>query len=103
MPDWASASLERKVSASENQVFTSSEEFYKWFAEVEAMYLSVSESKFLEYAEDLKGHSASLEAIIGQCDDALAQYDNLKLQQLNVRSKTQSVQAQCERLSRERE
>lgn len=99
----ASASLERKVSASENQVFTSSEEFYKWFAEVEAMYLSVSESKFLEYAEDLKGHSVSLEAIIGQCDDALAQYDNLKLQQLNVRSKTQSVQAQCERLSRERE
>ncbi|UPR01228.1 Sec34 domain-containing protein [Chloropicon primus] len=95
--------LEEKIAASETQVFSSSEEFYKWFADVETMYLSVSERKYAEYAENLKGHSASLARIVKQIDDALAQYDNLKLEQLKVRSKTQSVQAQCKRLSRERE
>ena len=93
--------LDRDVSL--EATFTNSEEFYKWFSEVETMYLSETESKFREYATSLKSHSASLSGILGQIDDALNQYDNLKLQQLKVRSKTQSVQSTCERLSRERE
>ena len=86
-----------------DETFKNSEEFYKWFSEVETVYLSETESKFREYAASLKEHSQNLAGILSQIDDALGQYDNLKLQQLSVRSKTQSVQSTCERLSRERE
>jgi hypothetical protein len=87
----------------DDATFKNSEEFYKWFSGVEAVYLSETESKFREYATSLKEHSQNLAGILSQIDDALRQYDNLKLQQLSVRSKTQSVQSTCERLSRERE
>ncbi len=87
----------------EGQTFTNSEEFYKWFSEVESLYLRETESKFTEYASCLREHSDGLAGILRQIDDALQQYEHLKLQQLKVRAKTQSVQGTCERLARERE
>lgn len=92
----------KSLNASETQFF-SSEDFYVWYESIEADYKSETERKFREYASLLKSHSSSLGTVLSLCDSALAQYDNLRLQQLKVRQKTQSVQTTCERLSRERE
>ena len=96
-----SEGLGRQVSL--DAKFTNSEEFYKWFSEVEAMYLSETERKFKEYAAGLGDHSQALAVVLRQVEEALTQFDQLKIEQYRVRTKTQSIQNTCERLSRERE
>mmetsp|Transcript_3843 Transcript_3843/g.9758 ORF Transcript_3843/g.9758 Transcript_3843/m.9758 type:complete len:775 (+) Transcript_3843:95-2419(+) len=91
------------ISLMDAAKFSNSEEFYKWFSEAEAMYLSEKESKFKEYEDGLSEHSQSISSILHCIDGAFKQFESLKMQQLNVRSKTATIQSTCDRLSKEGE
>ncbi len=83
--------------------FVSAHEFYKWFADVETSFLSEREMVYTQYADTLKQQGAALNDILSTIDAALTSYDDLKLQQLKVKGRVNSVQATCDRLERERE
>lgn len=75
-----------------------SQQFFAWFAKVEAQMEEEQESSYRTYAAQLSSYRSHCDSILNQVEAALCQLEDLKQKHLLVSTKTGALHEACEQL-----
>ncbi|GAB2291595.1 Golgi transport complex subunit 3 [Dionaea muscipula] len=89
-------------SAAIEAVLVNTNQFYKWFADLEAAMKSETEEKYRHYVETLTQRMQTCDDILRQVDDTLQLFNELQLQHHAVATKTKTLHDACDRLLMEK-
>ncbi|CAA0836916.1 sec34-like family protein [Striga hermonthica] len=78
-------------------------QFYKWFADLEAAMKSETEEKFQHYVRTLTERIQTCDTILNQVDETLDLFNELQLQHQAVATKTKILHDACDRLLLEKQ
>ncbi|KAM7513491.1 hypothetical protein LguiA_003074 [Lonicera macranthoides] len=73
-------------------------EFYKWFTDLEAAMKSETEEKYQHYVNTLTERIQTCDGILQQVDETLDLFNELQLQHQAVATKTKTLHDACDRL-----
>ncbi|GAB4853696.1 Golgi transport complex subunit 3 [Ancistrocladus abbreviatus] len=90
-------------SAAIEAVLVNTNQFYKWFTELEAAMKSETEEKYRHYVDSLTQRIQTCDGILRQVDDTLELFNELQLQHQTVATKTKTLHDACDRLLMEKE
>ncbi|GMH13761.1 hypothetical protein Nepgr_015602 [Nepenthes gracilis] len=90
-------------SAAIEAVLVNTNQFYKWFTDLEAAMKSETEEKYRHYVDTLTQHIQTCDGILHQVDDTLELFNELQLQHQAVATKTKTLHDACDRLLIEKE
>lgn len=79
-------------------VLVNTNQFYKWFTDLEAALKSETEEKYRHYLDTLTERIQTCDGILGQVDDTLDLFNELQLQHQAVATKTKTLHDACDRL-----
>ncbi|XP_042035952.1 conserved oligomeric Golgi complex subunit 3-like [Salvia splendens] len=79
-------------------VLVNTNEFYKWFADLEAAMKSETEEKYQHYVRTLTERIQTCDTILNQVDETLELFNELQLQHQAVATKTKTLHDACDRL-----
>ncbi|KAL6222121.1 hypothetical protein ACLB2K_005513 [Fragaria x ananassa] len=85
-------------SAAMEAVLVSTNEFYKWFTDLESALKSETEEKYRHYVDTLMERIQICNGILQQVDDTLDLFNELQLQHQAVATKTKTLHDACDRL-----
>ncbi|CAA0828639.1 sec34-like family protein [Striga hermonthica] len=78
-------------------------QFYKWFADLEAAMKSETEEKYQHYVRTLTERIQTCDTILNQVDETLDLFNELQLQHQAVATKTKTLHDACDRLLLEKQ
>lgn len=84
-------------------VLVNTNEFYKWFADLEAAIKSETEEKYQHYVRTLTERIQTCDTILNQVDETLELFNELQLQHQAVATKTKTLHDACDRLVMEKQ
>ncbi|KAL8160894.1 hypothetical protein V2J09_012383 [Rumex salicifolius] len=101
-------SMSSKDSTSEESlaveaVLVNTNQFYKWFTDLESAMKSETEKKYRHYVDTLTQRINTCDDILKQVDDTLDLFNDLKLQHQAVATKTKTLHDACDRLVLEKQ
>ncbi|GLT74223.1 hypothetical protein SLA2020_460310 [Shorea laevis] len=79
-------------------VLVNSNQFYKWFTDLESALKSETEEKYQHYVNTLTERIETCDGILHQVDDTLDLFSELQLQHQAVATKTKTLHDACDRL-----
>ncbi|KAK9948176.1 hypothetical protein M0R45_003763 [Rubus argutus] len=85
-------------SAAMEAVLVNTNQFYKWFTDLESALKSETEEKYRHYVDTLTERIQICDGILGQVDDTLDLFNELQLQHQAVATKTKTLHDACDRL-----
>lgn len=85
-------------SAAIEAVLVNTNQFYKWFTDLEAAMKSETEEKYRHYVDTLIQRIQTCDGILRQVDDTLELFNELQLQHQAVATKTKTLHDACDRL-----
>ncbi|XP_057537707.1 conserved oligomeric Golgi complex subunit 3 [Amaranthus tricolor] len=85
-------------SAAIEAVLVNTNQFYKWFTDLEAAMKSETEEKYRHYVDTLIQRIQTCDGILQQIDDTLELFNELQLQHQAVETKTKTLHDACDRL-----
>ncbi|XP_021756744.1 conserved oligomeric Golgi complex subunit 3-like isoform X2 [Chenopodium quinoa] len=85
-------------SAAIEAVLVNTNQFYKWFTDLEAAMKSETEEKYRHYVDTLIQHIQTCDDILRQVDDTLELFNELQYQHQAVATKTKTLHDACDRL-----
>ncbi|WMV37056.1 hypothetical protein MTR67_030441 [Solanum verrucosum] len=103
-----SLSVSTKLSSLEDSgaieaVLVNTNQFYKWFADLEAAMKSETEEKYQHYVSTLTEQIQTCDSILHQVDETLDLFNELQLQHQTVATKTRTLHDACDRLLLEKQ
>ncbi|CAN4084829.1 unnamed protein product [Withania somnifera] len=103
-----SLSVSAKLSCLEDSgaieaVLVNTNQFYKWFADLEAAMKSETEEKYQHYVNTLTEQIQTCDRILHQVDETLELFNDLQLQHQAVATKTRTLHDACDRLLLEKQ
>uniref|UniRef100_M1CJI3 Conserved oligomeric Golgi complex subunit 3 n=1 Tax=Solanum tuberosum TaxID=4113 RepID=M1CJI3_SOLTU len=103
-----SFSVSTKLSSMEDSgaieaVLVNTNQFYKWFADLEAAMKSETEEKYQHYVNTLTEQIQTCDSILHQVDETLDLFNELQLQHQAVATKTRTLHDACDRLLLEKQ
>ncbi|EXC13608.1 Conserved oligomeric Golgi complex subunit 3 [Morus notabilis] len=85
-------------SGAAEAVLVNTNQFYKWFTDLESAMKSETEEKYRQYVNTLTGRIETCDGILCQVDDTLDLFNELQLQHQAVATKTKTLHDACDRL-----
>ncbi|CAN6541332.1 unnamed protein product [Malus baccata var. baccata] len=85
-------------SAAIEAVLVNTNQFYKWFTDLEAALKSETEEKYRHYLDTLTERIQTCDGILSQVDDTLELFNELQDQHQAVATKTRTLHDACDRL-----
>ncbi|TQD77096.1 hypothetical protein C1H46_037372 [Malus baccata] len=85
-------------SAAIEAVLVNTNQFYKWFTDLEAALKSETEEKYRHYVDTLTERIQTCDGILGQVADTLELFNELQNQHQAVATKTRTLHDACDRL-----
>ncbi|KAJ0030191.1 hypothetical protein Pint_13595 [Pistacia integerrima] len=79
-------------------VLVNTNQFYKWFTDLELAMKSETEEKYRHYVNTLTERIQTCDDILGQVDQTLDLFNELQLQHHAVATKTKTLHDACDRL-----
>nr|GMC73003.1 conserved oligomeric Golgi complex subunit 3 isoform X1 [Ipomoea batatas] len=79
-------------------VLVNTNQFYKWFMDLEAAMKSETEEKYQHYVNNLTEQIRTCDGILHQVDETLEFFNSLQLQHQAVATKTKTLHDACDRL-----
>ncbi|KAF9674221.1 hypothetical protein SADUNF_Sadunf10G0105000 [Salix dunnii] len=79
-------------------VLVNTNQFYKWFTDLESAMKSEAEEKYQHYVNNLTEHIETCDDILRQVDETLDFFNELQLQHQAVATKTKTLHDACDRL-----
>lgn len=79
-------------------VLVNTNQFYKWFTDLESAMKSEAEEKYQHYVNNLTEHMETCDDILLQVDETLDFFNELQLQHQAVATKTKTLHDACDRL-----
>ncbi|XP_019193627.1 PREDICTED: conserved oligomeric Golgi complex subunit 3 isoform X2 [Ipomoea nil] len=79
-------------------VLVNTNQFYKWFMDLEAAMKSETEEKYQHYVNNLTEQIQTCDGILHQVDETLEFFSSLQLQHQAVATKTKTLHDACDRL-----
>ncbi|KAB5538326.1 hypothetical protein DKX38_015859 [Salix brachista] len=79
-------------------VLVNTNQFYKWFTDLESAMKSEAEEKYQHYVNNLTVHIETCDDILHQVDETLDFFNELQLQHQAVATKTKTLHDACDRL-----
>ncbi|PON66074.1 Conserved oligomeric Golgi complex, subunit [Parasponia andersonii] len=79
-------------------VLVNTNQFYKWFTDLESAMKSETEEKYRQYVNTLTERIHTCDGILHQVDDTLDLFNELQLQHQAVATKTKTLHDACDRL-----
>ncbi|XP_056176862.1 conserved oligomeric Golgi complex subunit 3 isoform X2 [Syzygium oleosum] len=79
-------------------VLVNTNQFYKWFTDLESAMKSETDEKYQQYVNTLTERIQTCDAILHQVDDTLDLFNELQLQHQAVATKTKTLHDACDRL-----
>ncbi|XP_010687595.2 conserved oligomeric Golgi complex subunit 3 [Beta vulgaris subsp. vulgaris] len=90
-------------SAAIEAVLVNTNQFYKWFTDLEAAMKSETEEKYRHYVDTLIQRIQTCDGILRQVDDTLELFNELQFQHQAVANKTKTLHDACDRLLLEKQ
>ncbi|KAK9697401.1 hypothetical protein RND81_08G036100 [Saponaria officinalis] len=90
-------------SAAIEAVLVNTNQFYKWFTDLEAAMKSETEEKYRHYVDTLTQRIQTCDLILRQVDDTLELFNELQLQHQAVATKTKTLRDACDSLLMEKQ
>lgn len=84
-------------------VLVNTNQFYKWFTDLEAAMKSETEEKYQHYVNTLTEQIQTCDSILNQVDETLELFNDLQLQHQAVATKTKTLHDACDRLLMEKQ
>ncbi|KAJ0229257.1 Conserved oligomeric Golgi complex subunit 3 [Hirschfeldia incana] len=84
-------------------VLVNTNQFYKWFTDLESAMKSETEEKYLHYVNNLTERIQTCDNILHQVDETLDLFNELQLQHQTVTTKTKTLHDACDRLLMEKQ
>ncbi|KAL8036060.1 hypothetical protein ABFS82_12G132000 [Erythranthe guttata] len=84
-------------------VLVNTNQFYKWFTDLEAAMKSETEEKYQHYVRTLTERIQTCDTILNQVDETLELFNELQLQHQAVATKTKTLHDACDRLLLEKQ
>ncbi|KAL3623559.1 Golgi transport complex subunit 3 [Castilleja foliolosa] len=84
-------------------VLVNTNQFYKWFTDLEAAMKSETEEKYQQYVRTLTERIQTCDTILNQVDETLELFNELQLQHQAVATKTKTLHDACDRLLLEKQ
>ncbi|XP_018449460.1 conserved oligomeric Golgi complex subunit 3 isoform X1 [Raphanus sativus] len=84
-------------------VLVNTNQFYKWFTDLESAMKSETEEKYLHYVNTLIERIQTCDNILNQVDETLDLFNELQLQHQTVTTKTKTLHDACDRLLMEKQ
>lgn len=84
-------------------VLVNTNQFYKWFSDLESAMKSETEEKYHHYLNSLTDRIRTCDVILRQVDDTLDLFNELQLQHQAVATKTRTLHDACDRLVMEKQ
>ncbi|XP_072071429.1 conserved oligomeric Golgi complex subunit 3 isoform X1 [Arachis hypogaea] len=84
-------------------VMVNTNQFYKWFTDLESAMKSETEEKYQHYVNTLTERIQTCDDILQQVDDTLDLFNELQLQHQAVATKTKTLHDACDRLVQEKQ
>ncbi|KAH7519356.1 hypothetical protein FEM48_Zijuj08G0027400 [Ziziphus jujuba var. spinosa] len=81
-----------------DSVLVNTNQFYKWFTDLESAMKSETEEKYRQYVNILTDRIQTCDAILLQVDETLDLFNDLQLQHQAVATKTKTLHDACDRL-----
>ncbi|XP_074280825.1 conserved oligomeric Golgi complex subunit 3 isoform X2 [Silene latifolia] len=91
-------SVADQSSAAIEAVLVNTNQFYKWFTDLEAAMKSETEEKYRHYVDTLTQRIQTCDVILRQVDDTLELFNELQLQHQAVATKTKTLRDACDSL-----
>uniref|UniRef100_A0A2P2K571 Conserved oligomeric Golgi complex subunit 3 n=1 Tax=Rhizophora mucronata TaxID=61149 RepID=A0A2P2K571_RHIMU len=79
-------------------VLVNTNQFYKWFTDLESAMKSETEEKYQHYVNTLTERIQTCDEILSQVDETLLTFNELQLQHQAVETKTKTLHDACDRL-----
>ncbi|CAK7352282.1 unnamed protein product [Dovyalis caffra] len=79
-------------------ILVNTNQFYKWFTDLESAMKSETEEKYQHYVNNLTEHMQTCDDILLQVDETLDFFNELQLQHQAVATKTKTLHDACDRL-----
>ncbi|KAG4167341.1 hypothetical protein ERO13_A13G188800v2 [Gossypium hirsutum] len=86
-----------------DEILVNSNQFYKWFTDLESALRSETEEKYQHYVDTLVDRIQTCDDILRQVDETLDLFNELQLQHQAVETKTKSLHDACNRLVMEKQ
>ncbi|CAM8997778.1 unnamed protein product [Rhodiola kirilowii] len=84
-------------------ILVNTNQFYKWFTDLESAMKSETEEKYQQYVNTLTDRIQTCDDILHQVDDTLDLFNELQLQHQAVATKTKTLHDACDRLLLEKQ
>lgn len=84
-------------------VMVNTNQFYKWFMDLESAMKSETEEKYQHYVNTLTERIQTCDDILQQVDDTLDLFNELQLQHQAVATKTKTLHDACDRMVQEKQ
>ncbi|KAL8233145.1 hypothetical protein R6Q57_002923 [Mikania cordata] len=81
-----------------NSVLVNTNQFYKWFTDLEAAMKSETEEKYQQYVNTLTERIQTCDGILQQVDETLDLFNELQLQHQVVATRTKTLHDACDRM-----
>ncbi|KAJ0821205.1 putative oligomeric Golgi complex, subunit 3, cullin repeat-like-containing domain superfamily [Helianthus annuus] len=81
-----------------NSVLVNTNQFYKWFTDLEAAMKSETEEKYQQYVNTLTERIQTCDGILQQVDETLDLFSELQMQHQVVATKTKTLHDACDRM-----
>ncbi|KAI9123351.1 hypothetical protein K1719_006240 [Acacia pycnantha] len=85
------------------EVMVNTNQFYKWFTDLESAMKSETEEKYQHYVNTLTERIQTCDDILRQVDNTLDLFNDLQLQHQAVATKTKTLHDACDRLLQEKQ
>ncbi|KAE8735272.1 Sec34-like family protein isoform 2 [Hibiscus syriacus] len=85
------------------EILVNTNQFYKWFTDLESALRSETEEKYQHYVNTLTDRIQTIDAILRQVDETLNHFNELQLQHQAVATKTKTLHDACDRLVLEKQ
>ncbi|KAG8471879.1 hypothetical protein CXB51_036401 [Gossypium anomalum] len=86
-----------------DEILVNSNQFYKWFTDLESALRSETEEKYQHYVDTLIDRIQTCDDILRQVDETLDLFNELQLQHQAVETKTKTLHDACNRLVMEKQ
>ncbi|KAB2049920.1 hypothetical protein ES319_A13G209900v1 [Gossypium barbadense] len=86
-----------------DEILVNSNQFYKWFTDLESALRSETEEKYQHYVDTLVDRIQTCDDILRQVDETLDLFNELQLQHQAVETKTKTLHDACNRLVMEKQ
>ncbi|XP_047330170.1 conserved oligomeric Golgi complex subunit 3 isoform X2 [Impatiens glandulifera] len=84
-------------------ILVNTNQFYKWFTDLEAAMKSETEEKYQHYVNNLTERIQTCDGILQKVDETLNLFSDLQLQHEAVATKTKTLHDECDRLLMEKQ